>query len=179
MATVYAREILNVANPTVALLSVGEEASKGNELVFESAELIKETNVNFVGNVEGRDVLNGKVDIILCDGFTGNVILKFAGSVLPALKTRIKRYSEGGIVNKLKAAITASVLKISLKDFDYQEYGGVPLLGVKGVVIIGHGSSSPLAIKNMIRRAAEMTRRRINEQIEQELNKLTKVIAHA
>lgn len=179
MATVYAREILHVANPTVALLSVGEEDTKGNELVFESAELIKQTNVNFVGNVEGRDVLNGKVDIILCDGFTGNVLLKFAGSVLGALKTRIKRYSEGGIVNKLKAAITASVLKTSLRDFDYQEYGGVPLLGVKGVVIIGHGSSSPLAIKNMIRRAAEMTRRRINEQIEAELNKLTKVPAHA
>jgi phosphate acyltransferase len=179
MATVYAREILNIANPTVALLSVGEEASKGNELVFEAAELIKQTNVNFVGNVEGRDVLNGKVDIILCDGFTGNVILKFAGSVLPALKTRIKRYSEGGMLNKVKAAITASVLKISLKDFDYQEYGGVPLLGVKGVVIIGHGSSSPLAIKNMIKRAAEMTRGRINEQIEQELNKLTKVVANA
>ncbi len=178
MATVYAREILNVTNPTVALLSVGEEESKGNELVFESAQLIKETNVNFVGNVEGRDVLNGKVDIIICDGFTGNVILKFAGSVLGALKTRIKRYSEGGIINKLKAAVTASVLKTSLKDFDYQEYGGVPLLGVKGVVIIGHGSSSPLAIKNMIRRAAEMTRRRINEQIEQELNKLTKIVAN-
>jgi glycerol-3-phosphate acyltransferase PlsX len=178
MATVYAREILGVTNPTVALLSVGEEASKGNELVFASAELIKETNVNFVGNVEGRDVLNGKVDIILCDGFTGNVILKFAGSVLPALKTRIKRYSEGGIINKLKAAVTASVLRTSLKDFDYQEYGGVPLLGVKGIVIIGHGSSSPLAIKNMIRRAAEMTRRRINEKIEVELTKLTKVVAN-
>lgn len=179
MATIYAHELLNVPHPTVALLSVGEEESKGNELVFEATKLLKETDVHFVGNVEGRDILNGKVDIVLCDGFTGNVILKFAGSILDALKTRIRRYSEGGIVQKLKAAITASVLKSSLKDFDYQEYGGVPLLGVNGVVIIGHGKSSPLAIKNMIRRAAEMTRRRIGEKIEQELKKLnTKEVAN-
>lgn len=156
MGRVYAQKIFNIPNPTVALLSVGEEKTKGNELVLEAAKLLEATDLNFIGNVEGRDVLGGGADIILCDGYTGNVILKFAESVLSTLKARIRKYAEGGIVNKLKAAITASVLKASLKDFDYQEHGGVPLLGVNGVVIIGHGSSSPRAIRTMIMRAEEM-----------------------
>jgi len=127
--------------------------------VLEAAKLLEATDLNFIGNVEGRDVLGGGADIILCDGYTGNVILKFAESVLSTLKARIRKYAEGSIVNKLKAAITASVLKASLKDFDYQEHGGVPLLGVNGVVIIGHGSSSPRAIRTMIMRAEEMVRK--------------------
>ncbi len=161
MGSIYAREIFGVANPTVALLSVGEEETKGNELVLEAAKLLRETSVHFIGNVEGRDVLGGKADVILCDGYTGNVILKFAESVLTALRTRIRMYADGGIINKLKAAVTASVLRSAMKDFDYQEYGGVPLLGVNGVVIIGHGSSSAKAIKMMIVRAEEMVRKNV------------------
>jgi glycerol-3-phosphate acyltransferase PlsX len=156
MADIYARDIFGVKNPKIALLSVGEEDAKGNQLVFEAAELLRQTRVNFVGNVEGRDILGSKADIILCDGFTGNIMLKFAESVLGALKGRIKNYASKGFVSKLKAGITANVLRDSLKDFDYQEHGGVPLLGVNGVVIIGHGRSSPKAIKNMIFRAEEM-----------------------
>jgi glycerol-3-phosphate acyltransferase PlsX len=159
MGRVYAQKIFNIANPTVALLSVGEEKTKGNELVLEAAKLLEETDLNFIGNVEGRDVLGGGADIILCDGYTGNVILKFAESVLTTLRARIRKYAEGGIVNKLKAAITGSVLRASMKDFDYQEHGGVPLLGVNGVVIIGHGSSSPKAIRTMLFRAEEMVRK--------------------
>jgi len=159
MGSIYAKTIFGLENPSVALLSVGEEKTKGNELVLESAKLLEQTDLNFVGNVEGRDILNGKVDIILCDGFTGNILLKLAESFLPALRMRIKKYSEGGIVNKLKAAITASVLRSSLKDFDYQEYGGVPLLGVNGVVIIGHGSSSPRAFRTMLLRAEELVKK--------------------
>jgi glycerol-3-phosphate acyltransferase PlsX len=159
MGSIYAKSIFGIANPSVALLSVGEERTKGNELTLEAAKLLEATDLNFIGNVEGRDVLNGIADVILCDGYTGNVILKFAESVLPALKTRIKNYSELGFLQKIKAAITASVLKASLKDFDYQEYGGVPLLGVNGVVIIGHGSSSPKAIRTMIFRAEEMVQK--------------------
>jgi glycerol-3-phosphate acyltransferase PlsX len=169
MGTIYAQGIFGIANPSVALLSVGEEEQKGNELVFEATKLLKETKVNFIGNVEGRDVLKNTADIILCDGFTGNVILKFAESVLGALKQRIRDYAGKGFVSKLKAAVTASVLKASLKDFDYQEHGGVPLLGVNGVVIIGHGSSSPKAIKNMILRAEEMVRKDVTGTIRKAL----------
>lgn len=159
MGSIYAKDIFGIPNPTVALLSVGEEKTKGNELTLEAAKLLEATDLNFIGNVEGRDILNGKCDVILCDGFTGNVILKFAESVLPSLKTRIKKYSEISFIHKIKAGITASVLKSSLKDFDYQEYGGVPLLGVNGVVIIGHGSSTPRAIRTMILRAEEMVKK--------------------
>ncbi|MEP7235932.1 MAG: phosphate acyltransferase PlsX, partial [Ignavibacteriota bacterium] len=159
MGSIYAREIFEVTNPTVGLLSVGEEENKGNELTIAATKLLKEANINFVGNVEGRDILNGEVDVVLCDGFTGNILLKFAESVLPALKTRIRRYSELGFIQKIKAGITASVLKSTLKDFDYQEYGGVPLLGVNGVVIIGHGSSTPRAIRTILLRAEEMVKK--------------------
>ncbi len=159
MGSIYAKNIFGITNPTVALLSVGEEKSKGNELVLEAAKLLEATDINFIGNVEGRDILNGKCDVILCDGYTGNVILKFAESVLPSLRTRIKKYSEKSFVHKIKAGITASVLRSSLKDFDYQEYGGVPLLGVNGVVIIGHGSSTPRAIRTMLLRAEEMVKK--------------------
>lgn len=171
MGTVYAREIFGIANPKVGLLSVGEEEAKGNELTFEATKLIKETDVNFIGNVEGRDILMNTADVVLCDGFVGNVILKFAESVLGALKRRIRDYAGKGIINKIKAGITASVLKTSLKDFDYQEHGGVPLLGVNGVVIIGHGSSSPKAIKNMLLRAEEMARKNITATITNALGK--------
>lgn len=165
MGSIYAKAIFGIENPSVALLSVGEEKTKGNELTFEAAKLLEEADVNFIGNVEGRDILNGKADVVLCDGYTGNVILKFAESILPALKIRIRKYSEMGFFQKIKAGITASVLKVSLKDFDYQEYGGVPLLGVNGVVIIGHGSSSPRAIRTMLLRAEEMVKKDMCETI--------------
>ncbi|MFI5264048.1 MAG: phosphate acyltransferase PlsX [Candidatus Kapaibacterium sp.] len=171
MGTIYARDIFGIDNPTVALLSVGEEEAKGNELTLAATKLLKEININFIGNVEGRDILNGKVDVVLCDGFTGNILLKFAESVLPALKTRIKNYSEQGFLQKLKAGITASVLKATLKDFDYQEYGGVPLLGVNGVVIIGHGSSTPRAIRTMLLRAEEMVKKDLCGRIGKDLEK--------
>jgi glycerol-3-phosphate acyltransferase PlsX len=165
MGSIYAEHILGKKNPTVGLLSVGEERSKGNELVFETIPLLENTNVNFVGNVEGRDVLKSTVDVIVCDGFVGNVVLKVAEAMMPVLRTRIKNYAAKGFLNKIKAAITASVLRESLKDFDYQEHGGVPLLGVRGVTIIGHGRSTPKAIKNMILKAEEMVSKNIIERI--------------
>ena len=161
MGSIYAEQIFGIKKPTVALLSVGEERSKGNELVIEAGKLLDETELNFIGNVEGRDILGGGADVVLCDGYTGNVLLKFAESVLTVLRGRIRKYSEKGIINKLKAGVTASVLRASLKDFDYQEHGGVPLLGVNGVVIIGHGSSSPKAIRTMIVRAEEMVKKNV------------------
>ncbi len=156
LGTIFAHEIYKVNNPTVGLLSVGEEEEKGNELTFATHSLLKESKLNYVGNVEGRDVMNGKVDVIVCDGFVGNIILKFGESVIGLLRSKVRTYADGGIMNKLKALVTKGVLKESLKDMDYQYHGGVPLLGVNGISIIGHGSSSPLAIKNMVLRAKEM-----------------------
>ncbi len=170
MGSIYAEQVFGVVRPSVGLMSVGEERSKGNELVSEATPLLEQSGVNFIGNVEGRDVLKSTCDVIVCDGFVGNVILKFAESVVPAIRARIKKYSERGILNKIKAGITASVLRESLKDFDYQEHGGVPLLGVRGVTIIGHGRSTPKAIRNMILKAEEMVRKRVVEKITESVN---------
>jgi len=171
LGSIFAKEIYGIENPSVGILSVGEEESKGNELVFSTYKLLKESNLNFYGNVEGRDILKGTVDIVVCDGFIGNIILKFGESVLSLLKTKIKKYAKGGIINKLKALIVKNVLKVALKDMDYQTYGGVPLLGVNGISIIGHGSSSPLAIKNMILRAKEMYEKKLIQKFEEALSK--------
>jgi len=114
--------------------------------------------------------LRGKADIIVCDGFVGNVILKFAESVLDVMKSKFRSYAEKGFLKKIWVGMMYGTLKnVVLKDFDYQEYGGVPLLGVNGISIIGHGKSSPIAIKNMIYKAEEMVRKGVNSKIEQEL----------
>ncbi|MDP4200665.1 MAG: phosphate acyltransferase PlsX [Bacteroidota bacterium] len=165
MGSIYSEQILGIKNPRVGLLSVGEERSKGNELVFGTTELLEKSHVNFAGNVEGRDVFKSTVDVIVCDGFVGNIVLKLAESMLTVMKTIIRNYASRGIWQKLKAAIAASVLRESLKDFDYQEHGGVPLLGVRGVTIIGHGRSTPKALKNMIFKAEEMVEKKIVEKI--------------
>ncbi len=169
LGTIFVREMYGVKNPSVGLLSVGEEESKGNELTFATHKLLKESKLNYHGNVEGRDVLQGLVDVVVCDGFVGNVILKFGESVLTLLRARIRNYADNGLINKLKALIVKSVLKTSLSDMDYQTHGGVPLLGVNGISIIGHGSSSPLAIKNMVLRAKEMYDKNLITKFEEAL----------
>lgn len=166
MGSIYVKNIYGVESPTVGLLSVGEEKSKGDILTLEAHELLENSSINFVGNVEGRDILSGKTDIVVCDGFTGNVILKFAESVLGLLKSKFRDYASRGPLKKLWVGMMYGTLKnVVLKDFDYQEYGGVPLLGVNGVVIIGHGKSSPIAIKNMIYRAEDVVRKEVNSKI--------------
>ncbi|MBI1938806.1 MAG: phosphate acyltransferase PlsX [Ignavibacteriales bacterium] len=169
LGTIFAKEIYNQPDPTVGILNVGEEESKGNELTFAAYKLLKESKLNFTGNVEGRDILKGKVDVVVCDGFVGNIILKFGESVLTFLRTRIRGYAEKGLINKIKALVVRSVLKASLSDMDYQTHGGVPLLGVNGISIIGHGSSTPLAIKNMILRAKEMYDKKLIHKFENAL----------
>lgn len=169
LGSIFAREMYGIDNPTIGLLNVGEEDSKGNELTFATQKLLKDSKLNFHGNVEGRDILKGTVDVVLCDGFVGNIVLKFGESVLHLLRGRIRSYADKGLINKLKALITKSVLKASLSDMDYQTHGGVPLLGVNGISIIGHGSSSPLAIKNMILRAKEMYDKNLIQKFEEAL----------
>lgn len=175
LGSIYVKEIFGIKNPKVGLLSVGEEDSKGNEVTLKALELLKTTpNINFIGNVEGRDILGGKADIVICDGFVGNIILKFAESVLTILKDRIRKYAEKGFLNKLKALIVKSVLKVSLADFNADAQGGVPLLGVDGISIIGHGSSSATAIKNMVLKAKEMHDKKLLEKFEKALENYAK-----
>lgn len=170
MGNIYMKNIYNVDKPKIGLLSVGEEKSKGDALTLEAYELLEKSNLNFIGNVEGRDVLRGKADVIVCDGFVGNVILKFAESVLDVIKGKFKAYASQGFFKKAWTGMMYGTLKnVVLKDFDYQEYGGVPLLGINGVTIIGHGKSSPIAIKNMIYKAEEMVRLKVNEKIKESI----------
>ncbi len=171
MGSIYASEMFNIKNPTVALLNIGEEESKGNEVVKEAHKLLSQSSLNFIGNVEGRDILSGKSNVVVCDGFVGNIILKFAESVPSFLKLRLKEFFTRSFVLKLMGGMMKSSLSSAFKSLDYEEYGGVPVLGVKGVSIIGHGKSTPKAIKNMILKAEEMIRKRINERIQEALIK--------
>lgn len=166
MGSIYIQEILGIKNPKVGLLNIGEEESKGNEVAIETLALLKESPLNFIGNVEGRDIFQGTAHLIVTDGFTGNIVLKFAESFLGTLKVAFKQFAQKSIWNKLMVGlIVAPIMKKVLKSYDYQEYGGVPLLGVNGVVIIGHGKSTPLAIQNMILRAVESKQKNINDSI--------------
>ena len=169
MGTIYAREMLMLPNPTVGLLSIGEESSKGNDLTREAHQLLAKSRLNFIGNVEGRDILKGKASVVVCDGFVGNVVLKFAESVLDLLKTKFRNHAAKNVFSKIWVGMMSRTLRSVMKDFDYQEYGGVPLLGVNGVSIIGHGKSTPKAIKNMILKAEEMVRKNITGSIRDSL----------
>ena len=166
IGTIYAKEMGGIKNPSVGLLSMGEEEGKGNEVSNDAFNLLKNSKLNFIGNVEGRDILTKQVDIIVCDGFVGNIILKFGESVPKLLKHLLTQTAEANFVDKLKVGLSKGTLKKSLKSLDYQEHGGVPLLGVNGISIIGHGSSTPKAIKNMVLKAREMYNKDLIKKIE-------------
>lgn len=165
MGSVYYGLMLNKPLPSVGLLNVGEESEKGTENARQAYALIGDSAVNFVGNVEGRDILRGTVDVVVCDGFEGNIVLKFAESVLPFLRKRFTDYAGKGPIQRLTVGMFRPILRSILAGLDYQEYGGVPLLGVNGVVIIGHGSSTSKAITQMIYRAVEMVQKDVNGTI--------------
>jgi phosphate acyltransferase len=166
MGSVYVSSLVGKNEPTIGLLSIGEEDTKGNEVTIETLEMLRKSRLNFVGNVEGRDILKGKVDVAVCDGFVGNILLKFGESVPGFLKSRLREFAAQGIMQKIRLLVAQGGLRSVLKNLDYQEYGGVPLLGVNGVSIIGHGGSTPKAIKNMILRAEEMVRWNIDKKIQ-------------
>lgn len=167
MGSVYANKVLKYEKPTVGLLSVGEEDSKGSAVTIEANKMLRKSTLEFIGNIEGRDILKGKAQVIVCDGFVGNIILKFGESVPSFLKSRLMQYAEGSFVRKIRLAFMRQPLRKSLKDMDYEEVGGVPVLGVNGVSIIGHGRSTPKAIKNMIVRAFEIAQTQLNKHIEE------------
>jgi glycerol-3-phosphate acyltransferase PlsX len=169
MGSVYSSIAFNNDSPRVGLISIGEERSKGNELVFGAQELLKKSKINFVGNIEGRDILSGATDVAVTDGFTGNILLKFAESIQPMMVKAMTRQIQTNIFSRLGAYLMLPFLKRMRNAFDYAEYGGAPLLGVNGIVIICHGASSALAISNAIRLAFEMASKNIRERIHDEL----------
>ncbi len=179
MGSIYAQLMFNRDKPKIGLLNIGEEEGKGDELTKAAYKLLENSSLNFIGNIEGRDILKGNADVVVCDGFTGNVILKFAESVIGLLKNKFKSYADRGLRQKIWMGMMRKTLRNILKEFDYQEYGGVPLLGVKGITIIGHGGSTPKAIKNMILKADEMIRHNINERIEYAMETIQTVPASA
>jgi len=172
MGSMYMNIMYGINNPTVGLLNVGEEKSKGDELTIKTYELLEKSKLNFIGNIEGRDILKGNCNVVICDGFVGNVILKFAESVLDFLKDSFRSYADESLMKKVKVGLMKGTMKDILQRFDYQKYGGVPLLGVKGISIIGHGKSSPLAIKNMIMKAVEVYKKDVIKSIENELKSI-------
>ena len=169
MGDLYSRAIFGIHKPKVGLLSVGEEESKGNELTRAAYELLKRLPLNFVGNVEGRDLYNGKLDVIVCDGFVGNVALKISEGMVETVRYLLKETLASTISSQLGALLSRRAFADFKKRLDYSEYGGAPLLGIKGICIIGHGSSNANAIKNALRVAAEFAHSGINARIEREL----------
>lgn len=172
MGELYSRTIFHTRHPRVGLLSIGEEEHKGNALTHKATPLLKKLPINFIGNVEGRDLYSGHADVIVCDGFIGNVALKVSEGLAEAIKQKLRDSLSSTIVRQIGAVMARSGFEEFRKGFDYSEYGGVPLLGVKGNCIICHGRSNGNAIKNAIRVAKEYAHGRINEKIESELQSL-------
>ncbi|AFM42540.1 phosphate:acyl-(acyl carrier protein) acyltransferase [Desulfosporosinus acidiphilus SJ4] len=171
MGSVYAEKILGISNPRVGLLNIGGEEGKGNDLVQKAYELLKNAPINFTGNVEGRDVPYGRADVVVCDGFVGNVLLKTAEGLAGVLFEQIKEKITSTMLRKLGALAVKPGLKEIAQMMDYAEYGGAPLLGVNGISIICHGSSKNKAIYNAIRVAQECVKIRLLEQIQNNLPK--------
>jgi len=177
MGNAYARIILKMENPRVGLLSIGEEEHKGNELTHEAFPLLKALpHINFIGNVEGRDIYNGNADVIVCDGFVGNVALKTSEGLGRLVSEMLRASLTRTVTAQAGALLSRKALKEFKKRLDYREYGGAPLLGVRGVCIVAHGSSNDRAIMNGIRVAAEFAQAAVNERIEREFTQRPAVV---
>jgi glycerol-3-phosphate acyltransferase PlsX len=167
MGSIYADRVLGVPNPRVAILSNGEEEGKGNQLVQETVPLLKASTLNFVGNAEGKDIPWGLADVVVTDGFTGNVVIKLSQGVAKFLMDLLKEEITGSSVSKVGGLLAKPAFDEVRRRLDYREYGGAPLLGVDGVVIIGHGRSDTKAIRNGIRLAAQAVENGVLEAIKQ------------
>jgi glycerol-3-phosphate acyltransferase PlsX len=175
MGEIYSRVIFRTRDPKVGLLSIGEEDHKGNELTKTAMPLLKSLPLDFVGNVEGRDIYTGSTDVVVCDGFVGNVVLKVSEGLVEMIKHMLQDSLKETVTRQLGYVLSRAAYSDFRKRVDYSEYGGAPLLGVKGVCIICHGRSNPNAIFNAIRVAAELAQGRVNEKIEAELHRWTSV----
>jgi glycerol-3-phosphate acyltransferase PlsX len=176
MGDIYYRSLFGVEHPRVGLLSIGEEEVKGNELTRAAFPLLKRLPIHFIGNVEGADLYNGQVDVIVADGFVGNVALKTSEGLARLVQTVLKETLKATITRKMGALLSRNAFSDFKKRLDHTEYGGAPLLGVKGVCVITHGSSNANAIKNALRGAAEFAESKVNATIERELAELGAVV---
>ncbi|MCS7258423.1 MAG: phosphate acyltransferase PlsX [candidate division WOR-3 bacterium] len=172
LGSIVAQYIFNKAQPGVGLLNIGTEENKGPEIYESAYKLLKNSKLNFIGNLEGYDILKGKCDVIVCDGFVGNIILKFGEGVAETLSELYKEYLISKSKYRWRRWVSKPVLLEFLSRMNYEEYGGALLLGVKGAVIVGHGRSSPIAVKNAIRTAISVVKTNITERIAQEFSKL-------
>jgi glycerol-3-phosphate acyltransferase PlsX len=177
MGEIYSRIVLHLESPRVGLLSIGEEELKGNDLTRAATPLLKALGINFIGNVEGRDIYTGKADVIVCDGFIGNVALKVSEGVVDIMQHMLQEALEATVTRKIGYVLSKAAYRDFKKRVDYSEYGGAPLLGVKGVCIVCHGRSNANAIKNAIRVAAEFAEHQINGEIEKELAAIRPAVA--
>ncbi|HEU4341954.1 MAG TPA: phosphate acyltransferase PlsX [Candidatus Binatia bacterium] len=169
MGSIYAERVLGIVKPRVGVLSNGEEEGKGNELTRAASEQLATTSVNYTGYVEGRDIFNGKADVIVCDGFTGNIALKTMEGTAAFAAEVLKQAFQASLSSRLGYLMSRHSLSRELRRLDYAEYGGAPLLGLNGVAIVAHGGSNPPAIKNAIRAAHEALQQNVNGQINEAL----------
>lgn len=172
MGHFYAQEVIGTPSPRVGLMSIGEEEGKGTDLTREVFKVLKNTGLNFVGNVEGRDVFNGSVDVIVCDGFVGNVILKSAEAVAEMVGKMLREEIERGVRTRVGYLFAKPAFDAFRKRTDYSEFGAAPLLGVNGGCFIGHGRSNAHAIQNAIRRASEFSAARLDQKIRDKIAEL-------
>ncbi len=172
MGSVYASQMLDKPTPRVGLLSNGEEETKGNELTREANQALKNTSLNYVGYTEGRDIYNGRVDVVICDGFVGNVVLKVSEGLAEAMGLMLRTELSSRFLSKLGYLLVRPALKAFRKKVDYAEYGGAPLLGIQGTAMICHGSSSPRAIMNAIKMAHDSETHQVNRKLNERLEEI-------
>jgi phosphate acyltransferase len=177
MGSVYSRHVLGYQNPTVGLMSIGDEDVKGTDFTKDVFKLLKASSLNFRGNIEGHDLFEDPVEVVLCDGFTGNVVLKTSEAVARAVFSWLKHELKRTPVRLAGAMIAKGAFKAIHKKTNYEEYGGSPLLGVNGICIIAHGASTPLAIKNALRVAAESIEHEVNPHIVEEIRRYNETTA--
>ena len=175
MGHALARYTLGIDSPKIGLLSIGEEAGKGNEVVRSTYKVLKRSNLNFIGNVEGGDIFSDKVDVVVCDGFVGNVALKTAEGVVQTLGTRLKSEIKSSLLGRFGYLFMRPALKRFKRRFDYAEYGGALLLGLDGIGVIAHGRSNPTAIKNAIRITNDYATTRVSERVREEVESSTEL----
>jgi len=171
MGNIYAKNVMGIRNPKVAVLSIGEEDTKGNELTLQTSNLLKKTNLNFIGNVEGGDVPKAKADVVVCDGFVGNIFLKTSEGIAEMVSKFVKNSIKSNPLYWGAAPFLKLAMKKVKKRIDYDDVGGAPLLGINSPCIIGHGKSNAKAVKNALIAAAKFAENNINKKIEEEINK--------
>jgi glycerol-3-phosphate acyltransferase PlsX len=169
MGRLYARVAFDIASPRIGLLSIGEEATKGNELTREAHRLLRASALSFAGNVEARDVYSGNADVIVCDGFTGNVALKISEGLVEVVESLLGEELSRTVTMRVGSLLTRRALRRFRRRVDYSEYGGAPLLGVAGVTIVGHGRSSAKAVRNAVALAYRFASQRVVERIQQDI----------